>query len=49
MDTGTTFTYFSVVFYVVFLYILRAVVEDIPMVENSNGPFDTCYKEDPNG
>lgn len=49
MDTGTTFTYFPHDFYVIFRYIFRGEVQDIPMVENSIGPFDTCDKEDPIG
>ncbi|OIT28930.1 protein aspartic protease in guard cell 1 [Nicotiana attenuata] len=49
VDTGTTFTRFPNDFYVIFRYIFRVAVEDIPMVENPIGPFDTCYKVDPNG
>nr|XP_009605494.1 protein ASPARTIC PROTEASE IN GUARD CELL 1-like [Nicotiana tomentosiformis] len=49
VDTGTTFTRFPNDFYVIFRYIFRAAVEDSPMVENPIGPFDTCYKVDPNG
>ncbi|KAH0654831.1 hypothetical protein KY285_029713 [Solanum tuberosum] len=49
VDTGTSFTYFPNDFYVVFRYIFRAEVRDIPMVENPNKPFDTCYKDDPSG
>ncbi|WMV36466.1 hypothetical protein MTR67_029851 [Solanum verrucosum] len=49
VDTGTSFTYFPNDFYVVFRYIFREEVQDIPMVENPNKPFDTCYKDDPSG
>ncbi|XP_015081191.1 aspartyl protease family protein 2-like [Solanum pennellii] len=49
VDTGTTFTRLPHDFYVVFRYIYRAEVEDIPMVEDPGNIFDTCYKEDPSG
>nr|XP_016452233.1 PREDICTED: aspartic proteinase nepenthesin-2-like [Nicotiana tabacum] len=49
VDTGTTFTPFPKDFYVIFRYAFRAEVRDIPMVNNPVGPFDTCYKDNPNG
>lgn len=49
MDTGTTFTRFPYDFYIIFRYLFRAEVQDIPIVEGTIGPFDPCYQEDPNG
>ncbi|XP_006343710.2 aspartic proteinase nepenthesin-1-like [Solanum tuberosum] len=49
VDTGTSYTTFPHDFYTVFRYIFRAEVQDIPMAEIPVQPFDTCYKEDPNG
>ncbi|MCD9639258.1 hypothetical protein HAX54_023666 [Datura stramonium] len=49
VDTGTTLSYFPHDFYIIFRYIFRAEVRDIPMVETPVKPFDTCYREDPSG
>lgn len=49
VDTGTTFTRFPYDFYILFRYLFRAQVRDIPLVNSTVGPFDTCYEGDPGG
>ncbi|KAM3220741.1 protein ASPARTIC PROTEASE IN GUARD CELL 1-like [Capsicum annuum] len=49
VDTGTTFTRFPYDFYILFRYLFGAQVRDIPLVNSTVGPFDTCYEGDPGG
>ncbi|KAM3359734.1 protein ASPARTIC PROTEASE IN GUARD CELL 1-like [Capsicum galapagoense] len=49
VDTGTTFTRFPYDFYILFRYLFRAQVRDIPLVNSTVGHFDTCYEGDPGG
>ncbi|XP_060171494.1 aspartic proteinase nepenthesin-1-like [Lycium barbarum] len=49
VDTGTTITHFPEDFYIIFRYIFRPEVGDIPIVENPVGDFDTCYQADLDG
>lgn len=50
VDTGTIITRFPTDLYIVFRYIFRSEVTDIPMVQQSSVKIlDTCYKADPDG
>ncbi|XP_016470697.2 protein ASPARTIC PROTEASE IN GUARD CELL 1-like [Nicotiana tabacum] len=49
VDTGTSITRFPKDFYIIFRYIFRAEVRDIPLAKSPFASLDTCYKEDPNG
>ncbi|MCD7456546.1 hypothetical protein HAX54_032133 [Datura stramonium] len=46
VDTGTTITRFPRDLYIVFRYIFRAEIGDIPMVKSPFKSLDTCYKAD---
>ncbi|KAM3269792.1 hypothetical protein P3S67_029698 [Capsicum chacoense] len=49
VDTGTTITNFPLDLYIVFRYLFRREVGDIPVVKGPHKSLDTCYKDDPKG
>ncbi|KAM3269863.1 protein ASPARTIC PROTEASE IN GUARD CELL 1-like [Capsicum chacoense] len=49
VDTGATITHFPTDLYIVFCYLFRREVGDIPLVEGPHKTLDTCYKDDPKG